>query len=495
MNMFESGIDMGFDLDNLTTEDIELGLDFGKFEQEQTLHSQQFYELKSKTVPESPPTFKTATPTSRTQLKLQLMREQQQEQERREAELRQRQEQRPPTMPTVRKMPVNIQNIVPPHVFQVKTVLENPTLYHVIQKQKNQVRQYLSESFQQPHSADGIGARLSALQSELSQSTPQPPPQPQPMNVVPASPENALSASLSSVTTTSTSGAEELMEDLLSIGSFASDSAKITDQTFNISSDIQVGAAANLYDHLVALGNGDVTKTSNSCPPDLPQIKPEPLQLTEAELHALAKDRQKKDNHNMIERRRRFNINDRIKELGTLLPKNNDPYYEIVRDVRPNKGTILKSSVDYIKVLKNEVQRMKLSEARQKQLEAQNRRLLLRIQELELQAKAHGLPVSEFTWQPTTSKMVINNYVKNSHILHDPRRKMPDVVTEAATLSASQVEDLMDDDHPVNGDPMLSSPHIPSPTDHHIDEDDDDIDEEDSLVGDIDMTLSGRPGT
>lgn len=34
-------------------------------------------------------------------------------------------------------------------VLQVRTVLENPTRYHVIQKQKNQVRQYLSESFQQ----------------------------------------------------------------------------------------------------------------------------------------------------------------------------------------------------------------------------------------------------------------------------------------------------------------------------------------------------------
>jgi len=31
------------------------------------------------------------------------------------------------------------------------------------------------------------------------------------------------------------------------------------------------------------------------------QIKPEPLLLTEAEIHALAKDRQKKDNHNMSE--------------------------------------------------------------------------------------------------------------------------------------------------------------------------------------------------
>lgn len=82
----------------------------------------------------------------------------------------------------------------------------------------------------------------------------------------------------------------------------------------------------------------------------------------------------------LVERRRRFNINDRIKELGTLLPKNNDPYYEIVRDVRPNKGTILKSSVEYIKCLKNEVQRLKQSEIRQKQIEHINRRLQLRVQ-------------------------------------------------------------------------------------------------------------------
>ena len=32
-----------------------------------------------------------------------------------------------------------------------------------------------------------------------------------------------------------------------------------------------------------------------------------------------------------VERRRRFNINDRIKELGTLLPTQNEPYYELVR--------------------------------------------------------------------------------------------------------------------------------------------------------------------
>lgn len=81
-----------------------------------------------------------------------------------------------------------------------------------------------------------------------------------------------------------------------------------------------------------------------------------------------------------VERRRRFNINDRIKELGTLLPKTNDPFYDVIRDVRPNKGTILKSSVDYIKCLRDEVNRLKQSEQRRKQIEIHNRKLMLRIQ-------------------------------------------------------------------------------------------------------------------
>lgn len=40
---------------------------------------------------------------------------------------------------------------------------------------------------------------------------------------------------------------------------------------------------------------------------------------------------------------------------------------------------------------------------------------------------------------------------------------MPDVVSEAATLSLSQMEDLIEDDHPVHGDPMLSHHLLRSP--------------------------------
>lgn len=106
----------------------------------------------------------------------------------------------------------------------------------------------------------------------------------------------------------------------------------------------------------------------------------------EPDTRVMAKERQKKDNHNLIERRRRYNINYRIKELGTLIPKSNDP------DMRWNKGTILKASVEYIKWLQKEQQHARDLESRQKKLEQANRRLLLRIQELEIQARAHGLP-------------------------------------------------------------------------------------------------------
>ena len=82
----------------------------------------------------------------------------------------------------------------------------------------------------------------------------------------------------------------------------------------------------------------------------------------------------------LVERRRRFNINDRIKELGTLLPKHNDQYYDIVRDVRQNKGSILKASVDYIKILKKEKEKKTFIEEKCRKLEQVNRKALLKIQ-------------------------------------------------------------------------------------------------------------------
>ncbi|KAI7881224.1 Myc-type, basic helix-loop-helix domain-containing protein [Mucor mucedo] len=59
--------------------------------------------------------------------------------------------------------------------------------------------------------------------------------------------------------------------------------------------------------------------------------------------HIFEKKRRRRESHNAVERRRRDNINDRITELATLLPD---------RDaVKSNKGTILRKSVDHIRLL------------------------------------------------------------------------------------------------------------------------------------------------
>ena len=98
----------------------------------------------------------------------------------------------------------------------------------------------------------------------------------------------------------------------------------------------------------------------------------------------------------MIVRGKRFNSNDRIKELGILLPKSSDLYHDICRQ---NKDYILRASIEYIRRLKQDPERVKELEAWQKQMEQANRRLLLQIQGLELRAKAHGLPLQEELWR------------------------------------------------------------------------------------------------
>ncbi|KAL6738773.1 hypothetical protein Aduo_012286 [Ancylostoma duodenale] len=89
------------------------------------------------------------------------------------------------------------------------------------------------------------------------------------------------------------------------------------------------------------------------------------------------RDRRKKDIHNMIERRRRYNINDRIKELGLMLPKSS------AEDMKLNKGTILKASCDYIRQLQRDRELMLKQQAHQQKLENAAKQYAERIRELE----------------------------------------------------------------------------------------------------------------
>ena len=69
-----------------------------------------------------------------------------------------------------------------------------------------------------------------------------------------------------------------------------------------------------------------------------------------------------------------------------MLPKSNEQYYEIVRDVRQNKGSILKASVDYIKILKKEKERKAHAEEKCRRHEQVNRKLLIKLQ---VKSKSH----------------------------------------------------------------------------------------------------------
>ncbi|XP_053280759.1 microphthalmia-associated transcription factor isoform X5 [Pleuronectes platessa] len=358
-----------------------------------------YYELKSQPLKSSSPSeqhgsskppLSSSAMTSRILLRQQLMREQLQEQERRE-QRRQQASQYPQT--TASQTPainVSVPTSLPPaaqvpmEVLKVQTHLENPTKYHIQRSQQQQVKQYLGK----------LGSQVLSLPCHNQPSDHGGMP-PGPGNSAPNSPMALLT--LNSNCEKEVTGfkpaedgkyfffyMDDVIDDIISLeSSYSDDILGLMDPGLQMANTIPM--QANIME---MYGNQGMAQQglpiSNSCPANLPNIKRE---YSVAEVRAMAKERQKKDNHNLIERRRRFNINDRIKELGTLIPKSNDP------DMRWNKGTILKASVDYIRKMQREQLRAKELEIRQKKLEHANRHLMLRIQELEMQARAHGLSI------------------------------------------------------------------------------------------------------
>ncbi|XP_055022242.1 transcription factor E3a isoform X2 [Boleophthalmus pectinirostris] len=248
---------------------------------------------------------------------------------------------------------------VPLEVLKVQTGLENPTRYHIQQAQRQQVKQYLS-------TAQSKAANHNAAKRQTG-------PAPKRDSAHKTSPKQEME--------------EAVLEDIISLESSLNDEyLTLFEPGLQLATTMPDVGALDMYS-----GKGLATPSvtvSNSCPAELHAIKHE---IHEVDTKALIKERQKKDNHNLIERRRRFNINDRIKELGVLIPKSSDP------EMRWNKGTILKASVDYIRKLQKEQQRARELEDRQRRLESTNRSLLLRIQELEVQARLHGISSSTST--------------------------------------------------------------------------------------------------
>uniref|UniRef100_UPI00398F66C3 microphthalmia-associated transcription factor-like isoform X10 n=1 Tax=Pristiophorus japonicus TaxID=55135 RepID=UPI00398F66C3 len=444
------------------------------------------------------PPLTSSNMTSRILLRQQLMREQMQEQERREQQqAAQFIQQRVPvsqtqainvSVPT--SLPTNTQ--VPMEVLKVQTHLENPTKYHIQQAQRQQVKQYLSTT---------LGNKLTNQALSMPCSN-----QPSDHVMPPGAGSSAPNSPMAMLNISSNCEKEiwlpemkmmdDVIDDIISLeSSYNDDILGLMDPGIPVVNTLPVpGNMIDVYNN-PGMAAPAIT-ISNSCPANLPNIKRELAEsmvagmelhfkspsmkmhnslLPEAEARALAKERQKKDNHNLIERRRRFNINDRIKELGTLIPKSNDP------DMRWNKGTILKASVDYIRRLQKEQHRAKDFESRQKKLEHANRHLLLRIQELEMQARAHGLPLvnpsglcsPDLTGRNVKLEPVIDECHRDglqhhsdlSHTTTDGTLNFNDNLGHIGTYNApmkmgSKLEDILMDDTLSPGeatDPLLSS--------------------------------------
>lgn len=184
----------------------------------------------------------------------------------------------------------------------------------------------------------------------------------------------------------------DIYEDIVNVGNnFDSLKIKLEDRTTDINSNLGVSAMQPIPMPVNARARQQQTAqvvqsfSPSSCPSTL-YLKQE---MTDEEMRQIQKDRQKKDNHNLIERRRRYNINDRIKELGQLIPKSNDP------DVRWNKGTILKAAVDHIRKLQNRQLKTIKAEQKMKKMEQINRNLVLRMQEMEQLMQQQGLEYPE----------------------------------------------------------------------------------------------------
>ncbi|XP_077194570.1 transcription factor EC isoform X2 [Paroedura picta] len=304
---------------------------------------------------------------------------------------------------------------------QVQTHFENPSKYHIQQMPRQQVKQYLTLDTKLPTQTLSLSHSVSSSGATPLLRSGQMPPASD-INT-PGSPTTKLLA----LGGEHENVMDDVIDDIINMESSFNDEGMCCSETPLLMQRTLSSSILDIYnsDQGMPPANMGLTNPSNL-----------PVKREITDTRAMAKERQKKDNHNLIERRRRYNINYRIKELGTLIPKSNDP------DMRWNKGTILKASVEYIKWLQKEQQRARELEHRQKKLEQANRRLLLRIKELEIQAQAHGLPVmssvraidlaSQVTEQQVFPEDNSVNYSQHLAVAHEQH---PDLRDKSAAFS------------------------------------------------------------
>lgn len=150
----------------------------------------------------------------------------------------------------------------------------------------------------------------------------------------------------------------------------------LQDNGLHSNSSTPVGSLDNYGSSPSSFGKISKSSFSSSLPPN--------MSVEEQQMLMAERRRRKRESHNAVERRRRNNINEKIRELSEILPEsflnipntNGDGFTTLPKDDKPNKGTILSKSVDYIRSL-------------QQIIDDQNRReieLQKMIQQLQIQS-------------------------------------------------------------------------------------------------------------
>ncbi|CAF0725063.1 unnamed protein product [Didymodactylos carnosus] len=242
------------------------------------------------------------------------------------------------------------QTIVPSQTYQIQTRLENPTQYHLEQMCRKQLTN---------------GNESLPLQQQ--------PPQRQLSSI------NQILQDVSSPESERNSEMDDQLNDDTTCGSVESTTPSI-DITPRLSTTLVDDHVSNYLSSPAS--KEDITRHSSSCPTNMLRAKAQiGLPLTDEEMRLVIRDRQKKDNHNMKQ------------------------------DIKQNKGTILRASVDYIKILRREYENARLIEEKYRMLSEQNKSLQDRVQDLEQACLVNGFNIS-----PSNSKSINNN----SNIKQEP---------------------------------------------------------------------------
>lgn len=148
------------------------------------------------------------------------------------------------------------------------------------------------------------------------------------------------------------------------------------------------GIHSNMSSPAGSLGSHDTYNMSPSAKPPTKMSSNMAHSMEDKQQLLLAeRRRRRRESHNVVERRRRDNINERIQDLASLVPESllynaetmgssGSGPVNLTKDGKPNKGTILSRSVDYIRHLqavideqnRRELEMQDLTQALQRQL-------------------------------------------------------------------------------------------------------------------------------